>query len=249
MYETGKFVAPTPRLTRSLCRRRHPPLRRLPHRRPVPAPPDTSPAPSTPPSSALTAPTTSTCCVTPTATTCSPRTRWYASSATRETTAFRGTCRLCHTTIRAHNSVNNSLRTATATIYNSAGLTGRARLVPKKEQWTTQPSSSSSGRQVCSHRWRQHLRHQVRQLPQCQRQEDLRRHPRQRRQCQLHNLQRRQSRSTGAVTTVSRKPYRFMPGLGNFRYNGGDNADQWTVKTRQPGQQAGLLHPERRQHQ
>ena len=36
--------------------------------------------------------------------------------------------------------------------------------------------------------------------------------------------------STGAVTTVSRKPYRFMPGLGNFRYNGGDSAEQWTVK-------------------
>ncbi len=30
---------------------------------------------------------------------------------------------------------------------------------------------------------------------------------------------------------VSRKPYRFMPGLGNFRYNGGDNTNDWTVKT------------------
>ena len=37
--------------------------------------------------------------------------------------------------------------------------------------------------------------------------------------------------ATGAVTTVSRKPYRFLPGLGNFRYNGGDSAEQWTVKT------------------
>jgi len=37
--------------------------------------------------------------------------------------------------------------------------------------------------------------------------------------------------ASGAVTTVSRKPYRFMPGLGNIRYNGGDSADQWTVKT------------------
>jgi hypothetical protein len=36
---------------------------------------------------------------------------------------------------------------------------------------------------------------------------------------------------SGPVTTVSRKPYRFMPGLGNFRYNGGDSPDQWMVKT------------------
>jgi hypothetical protein len=36
---------------------------------------------------------------------------------------------------------------------------------------------------------------------------------------------------TGVVTTVSRKPYRFLPGLGNFRYNGGDGPDQWMVKT------------------
>ena len=35
----------------------------------------------------------------------------------------------------------------------------------------------------------------------------------------------------GVVTTVNRKPYRFMGGLGNIRYNGGDSADQWTVKT------------------
>jgi hypothetical protein len=34
-----------------------------------------------------------------------------------------------------------------------------------------------------------------------------------------------------ASTPVQRKPYRFMPGLGNFRYNGGDNADAWMVKT------------------
>ncbi|OGU08424.1 MAG: hypothetical protein A2075_00025 [Geobacteraceae bacterium GWC2_58_44] len=36
---------------------------------------------------------------------------------------------------------------------------------------------------------------------------------------------------SGVVTTVSRKPYRFMPGLGNFRYNGGDSAEQWTMKS------------------
>jgi len=33
-----------------------------------------------------------------------------------------------------------------------------------------------------------------------------------------------------ATVTVDRKPYRFMPGLGNFRYNGGDSTAQWTVK-------------------
>jgi hypothetical protein len=32
-------------------------------------------------------------------------------------------------------------------------------------------------------------------------------------------------------TVVDRKPYRFLPGLGNFRFNGGDNTDAWTVKT------------------
>ena len=37
--------------------------------------------------------------------------------------------------------------------------------------------------------------------------------------------------ATDATTVVSRKPYRFMPGLGNFRYNGGDNVNAWTVKT------------------
>jgi hypothetical protein len=30
--------------------------------------------------------------------------------------------------------------------------------------------------------------------------------------------------------TVQRKPYRFLPGLGNFRYNGG-NGDQWTIRS------------------
>jgi hypothetical protein len=34
-----------------------------------------------------------------------------------------------------------------------------------------------------------------------------------------------------AVKTVSRKPYRFLPGLQNFRFNGGDSADQWMVRT------------------
>jgi len=33
------------------------------------------------------------------------------------------------------------------------------------------------------------------------------------------------------TVVVSRKPYRFMPGLGNFRYNGGDSSDQWAIKT------------------
>jgi len=30
---------------------------------------------------------------------------------------------------------------------------------------------------------------------------------------------------------VTRKPYRFLPGLGNFRYNGGDKTSDWSVKT------------------
>jgi hypothetical protein len=38
---------------------------------------------------------------------------------------------------------------------------------------------------------------------------------------------------TGAQTLVpvSRKPYRFLPGLGNFRYNGGNSPNEWTWKT------------------
>jgi hypothetical protein len=35
---------------------------------------------------------------------------------------------------------------------------------------------------------------------------------------------------SGATVAVSRKPYRFMPGLGNFRYNGGHNEEAWTRK-------------------
>jgi hypothetical protein len=40
------------------------------------------------------------------------------------------------------------------------------------------------------------------------------------------------SATTGASipTVVSRKPYRFLPGLGNFRYNGGHNQEAWTRK-------------------
>jgi len=33
-----------------------------------------------------------------------------------------------------------------------------------------------------------------------------------------------------AFTLVDRKPYRFLPGLGNFRYNGGHNEEAWTRK-------------------
>ena len=33
-----------------------------------------------------------------------------------------------------------------------------------------------------------------------------------------------------AFTAVDRKPYRFLPGLGNFRYNGGHNEEAWTRK-------------------
>lgn len=33
-----------------------------------------------------------------------------------------------------------------------------------------------------------------------------------------------------ALVLVTRKPYRFLPGLGNFRYNGGHNEEAWTRK-------------------
>ena len=32
-------------------------------------------------------------------------------------------------------------------------------------------------------------------------------------------------------TAVQRKPYRFLPGLGNFRYNGGATPEQWTQRS------------------
>jgi hypothetical protein len=34
-----------------------------------------------------------------------------------------------------------------------------------------------------------------------------------------------------ALTAVNRKPYRFLPGLGNFRYNGGADSNAWTRRT------------------
>jgi hypothetical protein len=33
-----------------------------------------------------------------------------------------------------------------------------------------------------------------------------------------------------ALSAVDRKPYRFLPGLGNFRYNGGADSNAWTRK-------------------
>jgi hypothetical protein len=36
--------------------------------------------------------------------------------------------------------------------------------------------------------------------------------------------------SVNQLVLVDRKPYRFLPGLGNFRYNGGHNEEAWTRK-------------------
>ena len=36
--------------------------------------------------------------------------------------------------------------------------------------------------------------------------------------------------ATDPLVVVTRKPYRFMPGLGNFHYNGGDSVTGWTLK-------------------
>jgi hypothetical protein len=36
---------------------------------------------------------------------------------------------------------------------------------------------------------------------------------------------------TKGIQVVTRKPYRFLPGLGNFRYNGGVNSDAWSRKS------------------
>jgi hypothetical protein len=37
--------------------------------------------------------------------------------------------------------------------------------------------------------------------------------------------------SGAAFTAVQHQPYRFLPGLGNFRYNGGNAANQWTQRS------------------
>jgi hypothetical protein len=37
--------------------------------------------------------------------------------------------------------------------------------------------------------------------------------------------------SGDVYTAVQRKPYRFLPGLGNFRYNGGATPEQWTQRS------------------
>ena len=137
----------------------------------------------------------------------------------------------------AHNSVNNSFADCNGNNENSAGLIGRARLVPEERAMddvtfqaevaagTYQPTGGGNIFGIkCAN---------------CHNASDQKTfggiHG------NAHNAGYTSysgaknaaplTPQTGASVAVSRKPYRFLPGLGNFRYNGGDSADQWTVKT------------------
>ncbi len=131
----------------------------------------------------------------------------------------------------AHNSVNNSFADCNGNNENSAGMTGRARLVPEERAMDDatfqadvaagiyQPTGGGNIFGIkCAN---------------CHNASDNKAFG------GIHGNAGNASYTTysgaktvaGVVSAVSRKPYRFLPGLGNFRYNGGDSADQWTVRT------------------
>lgn len=133
--------------------------------------------------------------------------------------------------IQAHNSVNNSFVDCNGNNENSSGLIGAARLVPDERQiddatfqaelaaGTYQPTGGGNIFGI--------------KCMNCHNASDKKTFG------GIHGNAGNASYTSysgaknpaGVVTTVSRKPYRFMPGLGNFRYNGGDSDDQWTVRT------------------
>ncbi|OGU07436.1 MAG: hypothetical protein A2075_14160 [Geobacteraceae bacterium GWC2_58_44] len=131
----------------------------------------------------------------------------------------------------AHNSVNNSYLDCNGSFYNTAGLTGAARLAPEEgeiDDATFQTElaagkyAATGGGNIFGNK-----------CLNCHNASDKKTFG------GIHGNAGNASYvtysgakvPTGAVTTVNRKPYRFLPGLGNFRYNGGDSAEQWTVKT------------------
>jgi hypothetical protein len=133
--------------------------------------------------------------------------------------------------IQAHNSVNNSFVDCNGNNENSSGLTGRARLVPEEAQMddatfqfevregTYAPTGGGNILGI--------------KCLNCHNASDKKTFG------GIHGNAGNASYTSysgaktvsGATVAVSRKPYRFMPGLGNIRYNGGDSADQWMVRS------------------
>jgi len=147
-------------------------------------------------------------------------------------------CNICHSVAvygvpagSDHNSVNSSDDHCDHDIYNAAGLIGRARLVPEEgliDDATFQAEvaggiyQQTGGGNIFA----------IKCLS-CHNSSDKKTFG------GIHGNAGNASFTTysgaktvsGVVVPVSRKPYRFLPGLGNFRYNGGDSPDQWTTKT------------------
>jgi hypothetical protein len=130
-----------------------------------------------------------------------------------------------------HNNANNANGDCNGSPYNTAGMIGRARLEPKEgaitdavfqDQVNTGKYAGTGGSNIFGIK-----------CANCHNASDKKTFG------GIHgnagnasyNSYSGAKTASGALQVVSRKPYRFMPGLGNFRYNGGDSADQWTVKT------------------
>jgi hypothetical protein len=130
-----------------------------------------------------------------------------------------------------HNSVNSSDDHCDDDIYNAAGLIGRARLVPEEGLI----NDATFQAEVAAGIYQQTGGGNIFAIKclSCHNASDKKTFG------GIHGNAGNASFTTysgaknvdGVVTTVSRKPYRFLPGLGNFRYNGGDGPDQWMIKT------------------
>jgi len=147
-------------------------------------------------------------------------------------------CNICHSPAvygvpsgSDHNSVNSGDDHCDDDLYNAAGLVGRARLLPEEGQiddaefqaevaaGTYQPTGGGNLFAI--------------KCLSCHNASDKKTFG------GIHGNAGNASFTSysgaktpgGVAVTVSRKPYRFLPGLGNFRFNGGDSPDQWTVRT------------------
>ncbi|HBG04302.1 MAG: hypothetical protein A2075_14095 [Geobacteraceae bacterium GWC2_58_44] len=143
--------------------------------------------------------------------------------------------------IQAHNSVNNSFVDCNGNNENSAGLLGLARLVPD-EAFTGGQATNNAEFQalVAAGKYNNTGGGNIFGIKcaNCHNASDKKTfggiHGNAGNASYLSYSGAKNSpptNPTGAVSAVSRKPFRFMGGLGNIRYNGGDSADQWTVRT------------------
>lgn len=139
--------------------------------------------------------------------------------------------------IVAHNSVNNSFADCNGNNENSAGLIGRVRLVPEEREL----DDATFQIEVAAGRYQPTGGGNIFGIKcaNCHNASDNKVFG------GIHGNAHNASYTTysggknaapttpqtGASVAVSRKPYRFLPGLGNFRYNGGDSDNQWMVKT------------------